>query len=287
MSASPSPGGGDNILNQLERDVLRTRAERSPRLARRLWITLAAGLTLSLLCALVWLLQENTTLGDLAPLAESQSASRTESRPAPSPITTPDTSAPGASVAPAPGGTPQATTPRAPPPASVPGTAPPAPAAASIVDAAPDGARSADALPALVMLRPPSPQPAQLPEAAPLPIPVATRALSASARATTDGAEHKAPAAPARPPGAGIHRARVAARPAPLATLSRAKKSPEPASAQDKSAAPADDTDIALLSAIILHARGHAAERAQLEAASCGKNKNCPAKAAPDPTRPD
>ncbi|WP_143752602.1 hypothetical protein [Massilia psychrophila] len=78
----------------------------------------------------------------------------------------------------------------------------------------------------------------------------------------------------------------VAVKPAPVRALvanaSRPKKSssaPEraPAAALD----PAVESDVALLSAIIIHSSRHAGERAQLEAARCGGGKKCALAPAP------
>ena len=76
----------------------------------------------------------------------------------------------------------------------------------------------------------------------------------------------------------------VAVKPAPLRALaanaSRPKKSspaPERAAALD----PAVESDVALLSAIIIHSSRHAGEREQLEAARCGGGKKCALAPAP------
>lgn len=88
------------------------------------------------------------------------------------------------------------------------------------------------------------------------------------------------PAASAKPAPEPLHKAAPAARIVPPRTVSttavaRPKKV---APAQGATASvPALDSDVALLSAIIMHANRHAAERAQMEAARCVGKKCAPA----------
>jgi hypothetical protein len=88
------------------------------------------------------------------------------------------------------------------------------------------------------------------------------------------------PASPAKPAPEQLHKAAPAARIVPLRTVSatavtRPKKI---APAQGAAASePALDSDVALLSAIIMHANRHAAERAQMEAVRCVGKKCAPA----------
>ena len=90
-------------------------------------------------------------------------------------------------------------------------------------------------------------------------------------------------AAAARPANTPRRSAPVgAAKPQPsrtvVATTARPKK---PLRAPVVAPAPAVDSDVALLSAIILHSSRHGGERAQLEAARCGRK--CPPAQALDP----
>jgi hypothetical protein len=72
--------------------------------------------------------------------------------------------------------------------------------------------------------------------------------------------------------------AALAAKPAVRPVPARARKAQAPA-APPKTEAAGDDTDIALLSAIIMHSSSHAAERAQQEAGTCPAGKKCAPKA--------
>ena len=112
------------------------------------------------------------------------------------------------------------------------------------------------ARPALVMLRPEAApaKPAVAPAPVRAPAPRAARSKTVAAR----------PAA-------------IAPRKTVVATATRPKKAVAAAAAAE----PAVDSDVALLSAIILHASRHAGERAQLEAARCGAGRKCAP--APDP----
>lgn len=144
--------------------------------------------------------------------------------------------------------------------APLPALAPPAKQPAAIIDMRSDRTvikADAAARPALVTLKPP-PAPAK-PAASPPPRIAAAKPAASKAVA-------------ARPPA-------LAPRKTVAATAARPRKAPAPAPAAAPE--PAVDSDVALLSAIILHASRHADERAQLEAARCGAGKKCAP--APDP----
>lgn len=93
------------------------------------------------------------------------------------------------------------------------------------------------------------------------------RAKAAPARTVAAAARKTAPA----------HAAKAPPRPVVAAAARPKKAAPAPVAAPE----PAVDSDVALLSAIILHANRHAGERAQIEAARCGAGKKCAP--APDP----
>ena len=114
----------------------------------------------------------------------------------------------------------------------------------------------------------------------PVPESVATAAASVPMRTIAVRpvpAKHLAakPAATARKMAAANAAKAPPARPV-VAAVVRPKKT-APAAAPE----PAVDSDVALLSAIILHASRHAGERAQMEAARCGAGKQCAP--SPDP----
>jgi len=77
---------------------------------------------------------------------------------------------------------------------------------------------------------------------------------------------------------------RTEAKPAPVTASTRpaprpavaARKAPTVPAAMPKAEPQQVDSDVALLSAIILHASSHAAERAQLDAQACAQGKKCP-----------
>lgn len=111
--------------------------------------------------------------------------------------------------------------------------------------------------PPLVMLKPDA---AHAKDAAVAPAPRVAVAKPAASKAVA-----------AKPAAVAPHKTAVAAAARPK------KPAPAPAAAPE----PPVDSDVALLSAIILHASRHAGERAQLEAARCGAGKKCAP--APDP----
>lgn len=118
--------------------------------------------------------------------------------------------------------------------------------------------------PAMVVdAQPAGPSPAML---KPAPLKAAAMRPAASAR-------RGAPVAAAKPPPTRTSMARIA----------RLKKpSPAPERAPAAPPEPAVDSDVALLSAIILHSSRHAGERAQLEAARCA-GRQCAPTRSPDP----
>lgn len=105
------------------------------------------------------------------------------------------------------------------------------------------------ARPPLVVLKP-TPPPAR-------PAPAPTPRIAAAKPVATKAVAAKPPA--------------IAPRKTVAASTARPRKASAPAAAPE----PAVDSDVALLSAIILHASRHADERAQLEAARCGAGKKC------------
>jgi hypothetical protein len=140
----------------------------------------------------------------------------------------------------------------------------------------------------------PAPAPAVAPEVAPMVMlkPAAAAAArpvkpaAAPVKLAAVPAAVRSPAArpAAKSPPARTAPVKVAAAPAPrvlAATPARPKKVVPPGAAAKPEPA-AVDSDVALLSAIILHASRHAAERAQLESAACPSGKKCPAPKATD-----
>jgi hypothetical protein len=116
----------------------------------------------------------------------------------------------------------------------------------------------------MVMLKP-APEAAVKPAAAPAPKAAVRRAPAKPAAKAPPVKMAVAKPAPAKPVVA-------IAPPRPRKQVAAPAAAPEPA---------AVDSDVALLSAIIMHASRHAAERAQLEAARCGAGKKCPPPADP------
>jgi hypothetical protein len=70
---------------------------------------------------------------------------------------------------------------------------------------------------------------------------------------------------------------------APTRPLVAAGRKARPAQAASPAEPEAADNDVRLLSAIIMHASGHAEERARREATDCAEGKKCPAKATGQP----
>lgn len=134
--------------------------------------------------------------------------------------------------------------------------------AAAVADLPPEPVKP----PPMVMLKP-APETPVKPAAAPAPAP-----KPAAMRVPAKPTATKAPPvkialvkpAPARPVVV------AAPPPRPKKPAAKATSAPEPA---------AVDSDVALLSAIIMHASRHSAERVQQEAARCGAGKKCPSQA--------
>ncbi|WP_426173598.1 hypothetical protein [Massilia sp. TWR1-2-2] len=132
-------------------------------------------------------------------------------------------------------------------------------------------------------------------EASLLPPMVMLKSLPAAAKMPAKGAHPTPPplrAAVARPAKAATERLVVAAKPTPVRAAPPAVRQ-SPPSPPRIAAAPARprkvtapaapaveptavDSDVALLSAIIMHASRHSAEREKIEAARCGAGKKCP-----------
>ncbi len=262
MSASRrAAGGGENILARLERDAKRGPSAASwSRHARLAWCGLAALAIIGLIGVLASLARENLA-GHRPALIEAKAA--------------PDLFANGGF-------------------APLPGPAPSTANSTALVDLpiAPPKSKSSDrdGVPPLVMLKP---APATVKTVAPL----SKLAAQSSAKPATQASAKTmtpSPAARSTPAKLGAKRtpAKPAARPArsalaataparaatgtpprPVAVPARKKTASAAAPAKAEQAV---DSDVALLSAIIMHAGRHAAERAQIEAAQCGAGKKCP-----------
>lgn len=255
-----STSGEDSILALLEREPARKRGSNASA-ARRAWYGVGAGLAVALTGTLVWLAAGNDGVRRHPPdvvLAEAASAERVP------------TAAPGAGaalrqVAMAPAA-----------PDARPGSA------ALIVDGAP-----AEAVPALRLLKPaPGKATEKLVAAARVPVPVPAPAPAATAPARPLA---KATPAPRQAPAAQAE-AKPAARPAATPARPRsalvAQNAARPAPPKNaRGAGPARnadgpvDADVALISAVIVHANGHAPEGSQMTELLC-PNDSCKAKPA-------
>lgn len=264
MSPRRTTSGEDSILAMLEREPARKRARGSsgPRLA---WYGASAMVVLALTGALVWMAANNDGLRpdvDETVLAEAASASQRNTPPA-----HPAGAATILQVAMAPEAQPAG--------------------AAVIVDQAPP----ADAVPPLRLLKPG-------PEASAAQKPASDRPAPPAATATPARAPAPVAAAPARPvaktspsPGAATvapAEARALARPAATPAKSRpvmvAKQGARPVQPKGQRgvtpARTADgpvDADVALISAVIVHANGHAPEGSQMTELLC-PNDSCQAR---------
>lgn len=260
-------GGDDNILARLERDAKRGPSAASwSNHARLAWCALAAVAVIGLVGVLASLAKEN--------LATHQREAKAA----------PDLFANGG-FAPLPGRDALATS------------------STQLVDlpTAPHKSKSVDRdeVPPLVMLKP-APAPAKTATVkTPAPVkkemvktpaparmaaskPAAQPSLKTSPTARsapTKLAAKSTPAKPAAPtrsaPPAPTHQA-INTSAHPVVAVAPARKKIAPAAAPAKAEPAAVDSDVALLSAIIMHASRHAAERAQIEAAQCGAGKKCP-----------
>lgn len=249
MSASRRASGEDNILARLERDGKRGTAS-SWKSARTAWWGLASVAVFGLVGVLTMLTQENVALNQKPVLAVAK----------PSAFDADPGLLPRNGFAPLPAGL------------------APDKIAAAISDVHPERPWKTDPpdkAPPMVMLKPAAPAPAK-------PVALAARATPPK-QATKAAAPKSAAAAPARVAIAASAKAYVmpppvrAVAPPPaaprtvVATAPARAKKPAPAAAKPESM----DSDIALLSAIIMHASRHAGERARIEAAQCG-GKKCP-----------
>ncbi|MFC0252425.1 hypothetical protein [Massilia consociata] len=269
--------GEDSILAMLEREPGRRHgAAASP--ARLAWYGAGAAVALALTATLVWLASNNN---DLRPEVEQSvladaihAPPANPAHPAPAGAMRSDSASPAAPPA-----APLRQVAMAAPPGSpaADGPAPTQHASAVIVDqpAAPDG------VPPLRLLKPAQAQPAPtVPVREPAPVAenaarLAERTAPAAARATATartGARQASvtPARPAAAPARQAALARSAARPAPA----RAQRPGSPRKTSDGHV----DADVALISAVIVHANGHAPEDSQMTELLC-PNDSC--KAAP------
>ncbi|MBC7455502.1 MAG: hypothetical protein H7335_17775 [Massilia sp.] len=256
MASSPRPAGGeDNILARLERDGKRGGFGKTWKNARLAWSVVASVLVIGLIGVLASLANDNLMLRRQPVLIEAVALAP----------------APGATGAAAPAkwrDAPQAGA------ATVPKLA-----AATIV---PPPARimvKADRsteVPALVLLTPPVPSPAS---EKPLPVPIKPDASALSPPASPSP-RSVAPARHAAHKRANKSTKGKAAPSRSLASTAKPRTTISASARAPRVAPTAIDSDIALLSAIIIHSSRHAGERAQQEASRCGAGKKCAPSAA-------
>ncbi|MCC2972455.1 hypothetical protein [Massilia sp. IC2-476] len=238
MSPRRSTSGEDSILAMLEREPARKRGARTSSGPRLVWYGASALLALSLTGALVWLAANND--GRRPDVQDAVLAEAVKSSDLPAP------NAPALlQVAMAP-----------------PEVRPPQ--AAVIVDQAP----ASDAVPPLRLLKPAQDKTAPVR----VPVPAAT---------SPQGAARSAPAP--RPAVVAPVEAKAAPAPRPKPVLA-AKSAPKPAAPKAPRSAPpakpgepAVDADVALISAVIVHANGHAPQNSQMTELLC-PNDNCQAR---------
>jgi hypothetical protein len=130
--------------------------------------------------------------------------------------------------------------------------------------------------PPMVMLKPAAAVPAK---------PAATVAKPAAAAPAKPAAARVAPPRPAiktQPARPAPVKVAATAPAKPVATAAPRPKKAVPAPATAKPETAAVDSDVALLSAIIMHASRHADERARIEAQTCPPGKKCSAPKATD-----
>ena len=264
--------GEDSILAMLEREPARKRGGASG--TRLAWYGTGAGLALALTGALVWLVANNDgRRPDAQDTMLADAVQAPPARPAP-----PQEAAPplmqDAAVRQIALATP-ATSPE-PQPGS----------AAVIVDQPPP----ADAAPPLRLLKPAPEKAAQEKPApalrVPVPAPAPTPTAAAPARAVAKAAPASGPAAAASAAPAKPAAAAPAPAPAPATAKSKpvmvAKSAVRPAQPKAQrtvnpartAADGAVDADVALISAVIVHANGHAPEGSQMTELMC-PNDNC------------
>jgi hypothetical protein len=230
--------GDDNILARLERDAKRGKSGKSGswKHATLAWCLLASVVVIALIGTLASLARDNMT-------APKQGAD-----PKPDPF--------ASSVR---GGF-------APLPVPSPGRR----LGANVYDVPPE----ASLLPPMVMLKS-APAAAKNPAKAADPTPPPVRTAARPVKAAPERLAVAARPAPVRVAPAAVRQSppappRIAA--APL----RPRKATATATASPPVEPTAVDSDVALLSAIIMHASRHSAEREKIEAARCGPGKKCP-----------
>lgn len=235
-------GDDDNILERLERDSAR---HASGNRSRAAWYAASASLMLLLIVVLAWMAYQNTNTVQAIPMRRAPAASGAATGTVPAD--------PGKRLVPDPAPVPQrpASPPVLPPAAREPVT--PAPLRDAPTIAAPD--RPAGVVPPLVLL--------QSHEAAPDKPSVSAKAPEPAAPASA--APVKSVARASAPALQSPANSRAGARPV---VSTRQRK----AGSATLSAESLVDTDVALLSAIIIHDISHAEEKALLEAAAtCGR----------------
>lgn len=247
-----STSGEDSILAMLEREPARRRGGGTSNL-RLACYGAGAAMAMALTGALVWLAANNDGVQRELPeavLADAGQASAATT-PAASPADVPGGGAALRQVAMAP-----------PVPEARPASA------AVIVDQAPP----ADAMPPLRLLKP-APAGASAP-----PVRVPASAAKPPARPAVASAPRPAPAAPPAPKAPA--RPAAAVKPKPVLAAKNAAR-PSPLKAQRTGPAKAADApvdaDVALISAVIVHANGHAPEGSQMTELLCA-NDSCQAK---------
>ncbi|MDB5933191.1 MAG: hypothetical protein JWQ01_535 [Massilia sp.] len=239
MSASRRAyAGDDNILARLERDAKRGKSSRSGpwKHARLAWCLLASVLVIGLIGTLATLARENLTAPHKSTVAEA------------APATT-DAFASDVRSGFAP----------------LPVPSPTRKLGANAFDAAPEPML----MPPMVMLKP---APAAATPKAAAPAPARAAAPKPAARAQPERIAAAVKPTPARPPARALAVTPRSVAAVPVTARTK-KPAPAPAAAAPESAPV--DSDVALLSAIIMHASRHSAERAQMEAARCGAGKKC------------
>jgi hypothetical protein len=281
MSPSRPGGGEDNILAMLERDAGRGRGKQFSSHPRMAWYAGAGALVVAMVGALGWLAWENATKTRELPLETTQAQPAGDTRIAAAQAVP---AAPAAAAV-----KPAVAMVQTEGAAIIDSPAAPAEAPVLLAQAAPNAASTPQVpaqvaapskLPPLVLLSPEEARPKRAPAAPAAAAAQPTAAASAPPKADAAHASRhaaKADAAPASRPAAKVPPHRPAR---PL--VARAKKAPGHAApgapANPGDAAP--DSDVALISAIIMHSSKHAAERAKAEAAKSCDGRKCPAKPA-------
>lgn len=235
--------GEDSILAMLEREPARKRGARNPAL-RLAWYGASAAVALALTATLVWMAANNDGLRpdvQEAVLADARQAPRH----GPAPAERPTTAATVLQVAMAPAAF----------------DAQPAGDAVIVDQASPAGA-----VPPLRLLKPAPDKPVAEKSAPPPPVRAVTKAGPSARPATLAAAETRPAARLAAPP----------AKPRPVAvakSTARPAQAKAPRGVNPATTAPAPvDADVALISAVIVHANGHAPEGSQMTELLCPNN---------------